>query len=267
MHSRIVPELHYSQSYYEDYLREYTCDVQTWLDVGCGHQLLPSWRSEAEEKLVSSVPLVIGVDYDLPSLRRHRSIRNVLRADVSTLPFKDGSFDLVTANMVVEHLSDPVLQFREIARVLRPGGSFLFHTPNLHGYTTRISRLLPDKLKKILARVLEERAEEDVFPTHYRANTEDRIREVAAQAGLEVDAVHFTGTLPVLQRFPFLATFELIYIRQLMRRPKLTRFRQTLICSLRRPTLPVQGINDADCGAGLGKRSADRQSAIPETAR
>jgi ubiquinone/menaquinone biosynthesis C-methylase UbiE len=267
IHSRIVPELCYSQSYYEDHLREYTCGAQSWLDVGCGHQLLPSWRSEAEEKLVSSVPLVVGIDYDLPSLRRHRSMRNVLRADVSMLPFRDDSFDLVTANMVVEHLSDPVLQFREIARVLRPSGSFLFHTPNLNGYTTRISKLLPDKVKKMLARVLEERSEEDVFPTHYRANTEDRIREVATQAGLEVVAVHFTGTLPVLQRFPLLATFELIYIRQLMRRPKLTRFRQTLICSLRRPALSNHEAYGDNRRESADKCCADCAPEIHEIAR
>ncbi len=232
---RIVPELQYSQAYYEEALREYARGVQSWLDIGCGHNLLPPWRAAVEQELVSSVPLVVGIDYDLEALRKHKTIRNALRADIGALPFQGGSFDLVTANMVVEHLDDPVLQFREIARVLKPGGVFLFHTPNLRSYVTQVSRLLPDSLKKTLARMLEERVEEDVYPTHYRANTDVAIRDTAAQAGLDVAAMHFTMSTPVFATVPLLAAVELVYLRQLMRRPKLTPYRQTLICALRRP--------------------------------
>jgi len=176
------------------------------------------------------------MDYNLDSLRKHRTIGKLLRADLGALPFSSKSFDLVTANMVVEHVSDPVLQFSEIARVLRPGGSFLLHTPNLSGYPTRISRLLPDAIKKTLARALDGRGEDDVFPTYYRANTESMIRDVATLARLEVAEVHFTCTSPIFGRVPPLAALELLYIRQLMRRPRLIKFRQTIICALRNPT-------------------------------
>ena len=239
---RIVPELRYSQDYYEEHLRRHVAGVRAWLDVGCGHHLLPPWRSAEERELLASVPFVVGVDYDFASLRRHDGIRNVIRADIGALPFRDQCFDLVTANMVVEHLSDPVSQFREVARVLRPGGRFLFHTPNLHGYPAQASQLLPDAVKKALARMLEGRSEEDVFPTYYRANVESMIRSVAAEAGLDLRAIHFTGTVPVFGAIPPLAAMELLYIRQLMRRPGLARYRQTLICELRRPE-PGRGVS------------------------
>lgn len=233
---RIIPELKYSQSYYEEYLRQYTSGVQSWLDIGCGHNLLPTWRADAEKEIVSSVPLIVGVDCDFEALRKHKTIRNVLCADIGALPFRDQSFDLVTANMVVEHLDDPARQFREIARVLQAGGIFLFHTPNLRSYVTRVSKLLPDNVKKVLARKLEGRVEEDVYPTHYRANTDAAIRATAEQAGLEVVAMHFTMSTPVFATIPLLAAVELVYLRNLMRRPKLTPYRQTLICALRRPS-------------------------------
>ena len=38
------------------------------------------------------------------------------------LPFADGSFDVVHAHQVLQHLSDPVRALREFRRVLRPGG-------------------------------------------------------------------------------------------------------------------------------------------------
>jgi ubiquinone/menaquinone biosynthesis C-methylase UbiE len=61
------------------------------------------------------------------------------------------SVDLVTANMVVEHAEDPAALFAEVDRVLRPGGSFLVHT-NSSGYTTRLTKLIPEGLRPGLAK-------------------------------------------------------------------------------------------------------------------
>jgi ubiquinone/menaquinone biosynthesis C-methylase UbiE len=48
------------------------------------------------------------------------------------LPFRNGAFDLVTANMVVEHVDDCPAFLDDIFRVLAPGGRFIFHTPNYY---------------------------------------------------------------------------------------------------------------------------------------
>lgn len=44
------------------------------------------------------------------------------------LPFADSSFDFVHAYSVLEHVDDPLQVFREVFRVLRPGGGFYFST-------------------------------------------------------------------------------------------------------------------------------------------
>ena len=49
-------------------------------------------------------------------------------ADVLALPFRDGSFDLVTAAFVVNHLPDPVAGLAELRRVTRRGGAVLAST-------------------------------------------------------------------------------------------------------------------------------------------
>ncbi len=47
-------------------------------------------------------------------------------ADAEALPFADGEFDLVIGHAVLHHIPDLDLAFREILRVLRPGGRFVF---------------------------------------------------------------------------------------------------------------------------------------------
>ena len=42
--------------------------------------------------------------------------------DVYALPFADGSFDVVHAHQLLQHLTDPIAALRELKRVTRPGG-------------------------------------------------------------------------------------------------------------------------------------------------
>jgi len=48
------------------------------------------------------------------------------------LPLPDAAFDTVVVSDVLEHLPDPALAWREIARVLAPGGALLLNVPFLY---------------------------------------------------------------------------------------------------------------------------------------
>lgn len=54
---------------------------------------------------------------------------DVLRVDIEQMPFEDGSFDLVIANHVLEHVSDDDKAISEVSRVLRLGGWAVLQTP------------------------------------------------------------------------------------------------------------------------------------------
>ena len=229
----IAPGVKYSQATYEEFLTRHVAPGAEWIDIGCGHSLLPDWRSEAEQQLVSRSKVLVGMDYDLPSLQAHPTIRWKVRGDVSRLPFRAGSFDLVTANMVVEHLDRPADQFAEISRILKPNGLFLFHTPNARGYGVRVSRLLPDRVKGKLAYLLQGREEHDVFKTHYKANTEQQVAALADANGFHVSSVHLFVSDAILALVPPLALFELVWLRILMTAP-FRPFRTNLIAVLQK---------------------------------
>lgn len=70
---------------------------------------------------VENSPVPIGVARANARSRGDTTTRFVA-GDVMDLPFADGSFDVVHAHQVLQHLTDPVGALREMARVCRPGG-------------------------------------------------------------------------------------------------------------------------------------------------
>jgi SAM-dependent methyltransferase len=227
----LVPGLKFSKLIYEEELFQKIEPNISWLDLGCGRRLLPPWRQSAERELLARPRILVGVDPDLPSLRDNETIQRRVAGSISSLPFAAGSFDVVTANMVIEHLEDPQPQFAEVARILKPSGKFIFHTPNVWGYTCVLSRLVPDALLKALALVLERRAGDDVFPAFYRANSGKTIERLASNAGLRVVETRFIADNAAAKLIVPLAFFELLWIRALMSRP-FRRLRTNLIVTL-----------------------------------
>lgn len=216
--SVIAPGLKSSQKIYEEVLNENIDESLKlkWLDLGCGHQVLPQWMLDQEKSLVKKAKLIVGVDYDFLSLTKHETIKNKLRGDIAQLPFPDNTFDLVTSNMVFEHLNCPEKQLKEICRVLSKGGKLIFHTPNKLSYATLLARMLPDCIKPKLVYILQNRKEEDVFPAFYRINSISQIHKTAKLVGFNVLKIKLLCSSAQFVVLPPLAVLELIYIRLLM---------------------------------------------------
>jgi SAM-dependent methyltransferase len=154
--------------------------------------------------------------------------------DGASIPYGSGTFDVVFSDNVLEHLADPVSVFREVARVLKPGGCFLFKTPNRTHYMPLISRLTPHAFHRYVNR-RRGRASEDTFPTLYRANSRADIARISEISGLKVEEVKLIEGRPeYLRIFAFTYLFGVIYERLVNAVPALDRFRILLIGVVRK---------------------------------
>ncbi|MBO0722353.1 MAG: methyltransferase domain-containing protein, partial [Blastocatellia bacterium] len=156
-----------------------------WLDLGCGRQLVPWWlqgNRELEAELKSRVSWLVGVDPDLAALRDNRACHLRLKADTAGLPFADGSFDIVTSNMVFEHVEDPGSILREIRRVLRRRGCFIVLTPNWLDIITIAAWAVPNLFHPAFVSRIEARGKEDVYPTHFRFNRRGAVEKMLHEA-------------------------------------------------------------------------------------
>lgn len=177
------PEWRSSGEVLDAMVRSHVTPDSRVLDLGCG-------RGGAVEEFWRDVRLTAGVDPDALSLAEHRTAgMPLIRGAGERLPFVGDAFDLVISVWVLEHLPDPAAALAEVRRVLRPGGHFVFLTPNLKHpvlWLNRVGKALPGAQRRLVSKVYG-RAEADTFPVRYRANTREAVLRHARVAGLAVD--------------------------------------------------------------------------------
>jgi SAM-dependent methyltransferase len=160
-------------SFIEDICRRVTDRRPRILDVGCGtgaNLLMLSQYGDAEG---------VDVSEDALAFCRERGLEKVKLGAGEALPYDDGTFDLVTALDVVEHMDDDLAGLREMRRVLRPGGRVLLFVPTfmfLWGVQDDVSN-------------------------HRRRYRLPELRRVLEQAGFEIERMTYaniTFFLPIL---------------------------------------------------------------------
>ncbi len=214
---------------FEEVIREYVADGSLVLDAGCGSGRI--FRYDVS----STGVLIVGVDVTT-QLRDNPNIQRSVLGDVQTLPFSDASFEVVLTSHVVEHLPRPAEAFREMARVLKPGGRLLLLTPNRFHYVPLLAGILPHRLH---VRFNRSRGvgERDIFPTVYRANTAGRLRRLLESVGLSVEKIERFETEPEYLAFhPLAYRLGVVYERLVNRFPLLASLRVNLIAVARKPS-------------------------------
>lgn len=103
--------------------------------------LMSSWQSHVPTH--DPLESLAGLGMNSEELKRNRQLTEFTVQDLNVnkvLPYADDTFDAVLNTVSVEYLTDPMAIFKEVARVLRPGGRFI---------VTFSNRWFPPKVVKI----------------------------------------------------------------------------------------------------------------------
>jgi len=150
------------------------------LDVGCGrgsHDEDPITIRKGLRILKNKARTVIGVDVDKYAAQ-NPFLDKFYLLDDDPWPLNDDSVDLIICDNVLEHVENPDKFFSEIYRISKDGCYLCIRTPNSWSYIAIISWLIPNIYHARILAIVQNRKEEDVFPTYYRCNSISKIRAI-----------------------------------------------------------------------------------------
>jgi SAM-dependent methyltransferase len=204
------------------------------LDAGCGRDAPVLKRFHGKVRKLIGIDLVefdanaIGTDIE------------VLNSDLTQIKLTNASIDIAISRGVLEHIEKPLLAYREIFRILKPGGYFIFLTPNLGHYSSLISKAIPNRFHSCIVLRTEGRKEEDTFPTYYRSNTLRTISNLAKRTGFDLVSSEYLGQHPSYFMFnPILFLLTAGYEKFVAKFEIFGFLRGWLLVSLRKPTSGV----------------------------
>jgi SAM-dependent methyltransferase len=160
------------------------------LDFGAGRGFYldeaPNYRQRLQN-LRGRARRVIGVDID-PVVETNPGLDEAhVWKPGDPLPLADASIDVIVSDWTFEHIADPAVAAKELARVLKPGGWICARTPNRVGYIAMATRMVPNKLHaRALRRLQPDRREVDVFPTVYAMNSPRQLARYFPPAQFEI---------------------------------------------------------------------------------
>ncbi|MEN9389784.1 MAG: hypothetical protein RLY61_868 [Candidatus Parcubacteria bacterium] len=156
------------------------------LDAGCGNG---NFIIDENRAIIN---WACGVDLKQDYTSKNVCLDEIKYAKLDANPYPDNSFDAVVSLWVVEHLDQPLSVFKELYRVLKPNGLFLFATPNKNYFPLLLNQFLTkSKLTETILQKVYGRQPEDVFKAFYKANTLEQLTLLAKQANFQIEKLEY----------------------------------------------------------------------------
>ncbi len=202
----------FARRYYAALARRFAPPGGELLEMGCGLGHLLG--------LLQDDFACTGIDlaeYAVQETRRHAPrVQAMVRSADDLGDFADGQFNAVVALHLVEHLPDPAAAIQDVARILGPGGLFLYATPNPGYSLRRFKDPATDAIGK--------------DPTHINCQPPEVWRAWSEAAGLTIvrhfgDGLWDVPYLPVLPTAVQFGLFGLPALAQVVTRTTLTPLR------------------------------------------
>ena len=176
------------------------------LDLGAGAGIIEEMNFKAK------AASVCGIDLD-PRVMKNQFLHERKISSVYDIPYADNYFDVVFCNNVMEHIEFPELLLREVHRVLKPGGTFLFKTTNKYHYVPLVAKFTPLSFHKFYNK-LRGRDADDTFNTFYKFNNKAKIEEICIESAMIVKSLNVIEGRPEYMRLSFFTyLFGLFYER------------------------------------------------------
>jgi ubiquinone/menaquinone biosynthesis C-methylase UbiE len=197
VYSKLSPQEMRGLKYKERYKREHpewdetTVRLNRWmkeylkrkigvqvLDLGCGNgnYLIDEHRGK--------IDWAAGIDVRSKFTKKNVCLDEMVYGKAEELPWEENRFDAVISLWMLEHAEDPGKVLSEAWRVLKPGGIFLFATPNKESWLVKGRGWLKNWSR--VAGIVEKlygRKEEGVFGVYYRANDLKTLKKLLGEAG------------------------------------------------------------------------------------
>jgi ubiquinone/menaquinone biosynthesis C-methylase UbiE len=133
-------------------------DVVVDVGAGTGHVAIKLALSGKFRKVVAADISEGMLAKTRTSAEAQGCVVETIRTDLTTLPFEDDTIDLIVGCAILHHLPDPNSLMREVMRVLKPGGSFVFiGEPSKYGAllieTLKLPLVAMNRAYRVLRRV------------------------------------------------------------------------------------------------------------------
>lgn len=158
------------------------------LDLGCGPGTdLQNVRHQIEQEHQGSVTNLelFGIESYAPNVALCKAARiktTAANIENDAYPGKNGYYDVVLANQVLEHTKEIFWIFSEVGRILKPGGHFIVGVPNIASFHNRLLLMFGQQPTQIQS-----------MSAHVRGFTRPDLRQFA-QTGDYFELVAFRGS-------------------------------------------------------------------------
>jgi SAM-dependent methyltransferase len=159
---RLIPHEQQKELVYAEHLARYRFAAQfaerrRILDAGCGE----GYGAAILQDAGASKVVGLDVDEEVVGHARERYGLEFLQGDISALPFRDASFDLVVSFEAIEHIADGAAAIAEFRRVLTDEGLLVISTPNSKEYLVQNEfheqEYTPDEFDELLSKAFQQR--------------------------------------------------------------------------------------------------------------
>lgn len=202
------------------------------VDLGAGRQCLFASSLDADHATI------IGIDISADAMARNDALdqRLVARAE-DKLPLGDESVDMVVSMSALEHIPRLEPTFREIHRVLKPGGWTIHVFPSRNAPFSLLNRLLPHGLTRRLLRALIPGSDGiQGFRAYYDLCTPGEMERLIERTGFTVEETEWTSYQS--DYYAFFLPFYLVSLAydRLVQALRLRPLAATVVIAARKPS-------------------------------